>query len=625
MWIKSNKYKIKHKFQDIDTEEILMDSKRLKESPESEKEKLEKPIKENMLRLFFLFVAVVLVVLFFKAFLLQIIKGNYWRGLAEDNRIRSYPIESLRGIIYDRNGTPLAINVPKLDLTIVPIDFKKNPNSEQIINKISEILLISREIISEKILKNADYTYPIILIEDINKDQAIILESEFSGVPEIKIQKNNRRQYENGSMFAHVLGYLGKVTPEEVKNNNYLLDDYIGRTGLEQIYENIIKGTHGEELTEIDNLGKTQKILATKNSISGKDLILSIDAELQTVLYNSLKEKLSTLSTSRASAVAMDPRNGKILAMVNFPSFDNNEFIKGDSNYINKLFQNKDFPLINRAISGGYPSGSTIKPMLAIAALQEKIITPEKTLNCPGYINLYNSSGGVYWTFKDWDTHGTVNLIKAIAESCDVYFYSIGGGYGNQSGLGIEKIKQYLQLFGWGEKTNIDLPGEKIGLVPDENWKQQTKNEQWYIGDTYNTSIGQGDITISPLQLTSAIAAVANNGKLFKPQLILDSEPELIREIPAEQKHFDVVKQGMRETIISGSAKSLNDLPIHVAGKTGTAETYKGKAYAHAWFTGFAPYENPEIVITVLIENGAEVGGVSAAVAKEAFRAYFTR
>jgi penicillin-binding protein 2 len=289
------------------------------------------------------------------------------------------------------------------------------------------------------------------------------------------------------------------------------------------------------------------------------------------------------------------------------------------------LFQDKNYPLINRAISGGYPSGSTIKPMLAIAALQEKIITPEKTLNCPGYINLYNESGDVYWTYKDWETHGTVNLIKAIAESCDVYFYTIGGGYGDQQGLGIERIKKYLQLFGWGEKTGIDLPGEKAGLVPDENWKQQTTGEKWYIGDTYNTSIGQGGITISPLQLTSAIATIANGGKLFKPQLVLDSKPELIREIPAEQKYFDIVRQGMRETIISGSAKSLNDLPVHVAGKTGTAETYKGKAYAHAWFTGFAPYENPEIVITVLIENGAEVGGVSASVAKEAFREYFTR
>jgi penicillin-binding protein 2 len=214
-------------------------------------------------------------------------------------------------------------------------------------------------------------------------------------------------------------------------------------------------------------------------------------------------------------------------------------------------------------------------------------------------------------------------MIKAIAESCDVYFYTIGGGYGNQSGLGMDRIKKYLELFGWGGKTNIDLPGEKEGLVPDENWKLQTKNEKWYIGDTYNASIGQGDILITPLQLTSAISAIANNGKLFKPQLLLNAKPELIREISAEQKNIDIVKQGMRETIVSGSAKSLNDLSVHVAGKTGTAETYKGKEYAHAWFTAFAPYENPEIVITVLIENGAEIGGVSTAVVKEVLNWYF--
>jgi len=624
MWIKSNRYKVKRKFgEDIETEEVLMDSKRLKEFPESEREKIEKPIKENILRLFLIFTIFLLIVLVTKGFDLQIIKGNYWKNLAENNRIRSYQIEPLRGIIYDRNKTALAISVPKLDLMVIPTDFKKNSDYKNIIEKISVILEISEDIINKKIEENIKFTYPIIIAEDIDNNKAILLESEFSSLPEIKIQKNSKREYQDGSIFAHILGYLGKVAPEEVKKGGYFLDDYIGRTGIEQTYDQQLRGVYGEELTEINNLGQTQKVLATKESVSGQDLILSIDAKLQKILYQSLKAVLSELSTSRAAAVAMDPRNGKILALVSFPSFDNNNFISGNSTYIQKLFSDKNQPLFNRVISGGYPSGSTIKPMLALAALQEKIITPDKTLNCPGYINLYNESGNVYWTFKDWDIHGTVNMIKAIAESCDVYFYTIGGGYGNQQGLGIDNIKKYLQMFSWGEKTGIDLPGEKAGLVPDEKWKQETKNEKWYIGDTYNTSIGQGDIVMNPLQLTMAISAIANNGKLYKPQLLLNSEPELIRNISIKQEYFDIVRKGMRETIISGSAKSLNDLPVHVAGKTGTAETYKGKEYAHAWFTAFAPYENPEIVITVLIENGAEIGGVSARVAKEALREYF--
>jgi len=625
MWIKSNKYKVKRNFGEIETEEILMDSERLKKSPNSDREKLEKPIKENVLRLFLAFVVIILMVLFIKSFDLQIVKGGYWRSLAEGNRTRSYPIEPLRGIIYDKNKTPLAINVPKLDLAVVPTDLIKNNNYQEIIKKLSEILSTPQEAILEKIEENKQISYPIIIIEDIDKEQAISLESEFSGFSEIKIQKNSRREYLDGAVFAHVLGYLGKVKQEEVNEKKYFLNDYIGRTGIEETYEKELRGIYGEELTEINNLGKTQKVLATKEPITGNDLVLSIDMGLQKIIYQSLKSKLSGLSISRAAAVAMDPRNGKILALVSFPSFDNNELIKGDSEYINKLFQDNNYPLINRVISGGYPSGSTIKPMLAAAALEENTINPNKTINCTGELNLFNSSGNIYWTFGDWKTHGTVDMIKAIAESCDVYFYTLGGGYGSNEGLGIDRIKKYLNLFGWGEKTGIDLPGEKPGFIPDANWKKQTKKEEWYIGDTYNTSIGQGDITMSPLQLTSAIATIANGGKLFQPQLIQSAESKIIRENFIKKDNLDIVRRGMRETIISGSAKSLNDLPIHVAGKTGTAETSKGKSFPHAWFTAFAPYEDPEIVITVLIENGAEISGVSVAVAREALSWYFTR
>ena len=624
MWIRSNKYKVKREFGEIETEEILMDSKRLKDSPGSDKEKLEKPIKENALRLFLTFIIIVLVLLSIKSFNLQIIKGNYWRGLAEENRIRSYPIEPLRGIIYDKNNVVLAMNVPKLDLVIVPADLIKENNYAEIIKKLSILLDEPESTIKERVEKNKNIYYPIVLTENLDKEKAISLESEFSNLSEIKIQQNSQRQYVGGPAFAHVLGYLGKVTQEEVDTKKYFLDDYIGRTGIEENYENQLRGTYGEELTEVDSLGKSQKVLATKNPIPGNDLTLSIDSELQNILYQSLKSKLSGMNTSKAAAVAMDPRNGKILALVSLPSYDNNGFINGDSEYIAKLFQDKNQPLFNRAISGGYPSGSTIKPMLAAAALQENIIDPNKNLFCPGYINLYDKSGNIYWTYKDWKAHGMVNMIKAIAESCDVYFYTIGGGYGSQQGLGISNIKKYLELFGWGQKTGIDLPEEKAGFVPDDIWKKQTTGQDWFIGDTYNTSIGQGGITVSPLQLTSAIAAIANGGKLFQPQLLQDAQPKIIREDFIEQKYLDIVRRGMREAVVSGTATSLNSLPVEVAGKTGTAETYKGKI-PHAWFTAFAPYKNPEIVISVLIENGSEEGGVTVAVTKEVLNWYFNR
>ena len=622
MWVNSEKFKVKRKFsEDIETEEILMDSKRLKESPDSERERLEKPIGENVLRIFLVFIAVVLVLLFAKSFYLQILNGTYWRNLAEGNRMRSYPIEPLRGIIYDKNKIPLTTNIPKLDLAIIPADLIKETAYKEIVKKISEAIGISEDAILSKIEENKGISYPIVIAEDLEKEKAIFLEAEFNAIPEIKIQKNSRRYYEDDAVFSHVLGYIGKVAPEEVKEKNYFLNDYIGRTGLEEYYEDLLRGTYGEELTEIDNKGKTQKILAVKEPIPGNDLVLSIDAELQKVLYQSLKSKLSRMSTSKAAAVAINPQNGKILALVSFPSFNNNNFIKGDSEYIEKILQDKNYPLINRVISGRYPSGSTIKPMIASAALEENIISPDKTISCPGLINLYNSRGNVYWTFKDWNTHGIVNIIKAIAESCDVYFYTIGGGYGNQEGLGIDRIKKYLELFGWGEKTGIDLPGEIAGFLPDAEWKKETKNQQWFIGDTYNTSIGQGDVLMNPLQLTSAIAAIANNGRLYQPQLTESAQPKLIRENFIKEKNLEIVRQGMRETVVSGTATSLGDLPVKAAGKTGTAET-SGRS-PHAWFTAFAPYENPEIVITVLIENGAEEGGISVAVVKEVLNWYF--
>lgn len=624
MWVNSGKYKVKRKFgEDIETEEILMDSKRLKESPDSDREKIETPIKERVIKLFLGIVAIVLLILFAQSLQLQIIKGSYWRNMAEGNRIRSYPIKALRGIIYDQNKIPLAINLAKLDLTVVPVDLVKRGNFEEILEKISQFTEKTKDEIDKKIQDNKSLSYPIIIEEDLSKEKAVLIEAEFADIPEIKIQKNSYRYYENAPAFAHVLGYLGKVNPEEVSQKKYYLDDYIGRTGIEEMYEDTLKGVSGEELTEIDNLGRAQKILATKEPINGNDIVLSIDAELQKKVYQSIKDKLSGLAVSRAAAVAMNPQNGKILALVSFPGFDSNNFIKGSSDFVSKILQDKNQPLFNRAISGGYPSGSTIKPMIAAAALEENVINPNKVINCTGQIDLidkYNKT--IYWTFHDWKTHGPVDMIKAIAESCDVYFYTLGGGYGNIEGLGIDRIKKYLQLFGWGEKTGIDLPEEKAGFVPDAEWKKQTKDQDWFIGDTYNTSIGQGDILISPLQLTSAIAAIANGGKLFQPQMIQDAQPKIIRDNFIQKDYLEIVRRGMRETVVSGTAMSLNDLPIPVAGKTGTAELFKGRS-PHAWFTAFAPYENPQIVITVLIENGGEIGGVSTSIAKDILSWYF--
>jgi penicillin-binding protein 2 len=625
--LENDKYKVKRKYRDdIGPEEIFLDSERLRESPEGEREKLEKPIQERVLKLFFGIVILLLFVLLVKSFHLQIVKGGYWQNLANENKIRSYPIRPLRGIIYDKNKNPLAINIPKIDIAVIPADFIQEQNYEQVIKNLSAQLSKPEEEIMDIIKSHINISYPIIISEDIETEKALVIESEFINFPSIRVIKDNRRQYEDGPAFAHVLGYVDKANENEVKDKKYLLDDYIGRTGLESIYENILRGTYGQELVEIDSLGRTQKALATKEPVFGNDLVLSIDADLQKKIYQLLKSKLNNINASKAAVVAINPQNGKILAMVSLPSFDSNDFIKGlTQETFNKIFNNKNEPLFNRAVSGTYPPGSTIKPLLASAALQEGVITPKTQINCPGYLNVmdkYNSN--VVWTYGDWKAHGTVDIYKAIAESCNVFFYTVGGGYGNIEGLGIERIKKYLNLFNLGKTLGINLPEEKSGFIPSPEWKTKEKKEQWYIGDTYNCSIGQGDIAVTPLQMAIAIATIANGGTIYKPKLLENDKPEIINKNFINKDFIEVVKKGMREVIVSGSARSLMDLPIEVAGKTGTAESLKGKA-PHSWFTVFAPYNNPEIVLTILIENGGEGSTTAVPIAKDILGWYFNK
>lgn len=596
------KYKVKRKFkEDIEPEEIFLDSKRLKESPEAEREKLERPIKEKVLRLFFIFTAVLLILLFAKAFHLQILKGDYWREMADENRIRSYPIKALRGIIYDKNKIPLAINIPKLDLVVVPADLAKEEGYEEI---------------KEKVKDNICLTYPIVIEEDIDRERALLLEAKYADIPSISIRKDSYRQYES-PYFSHVLGYLGKVNPDELSKEEYFLDDYIGRDGVERFYEDLLRGKNGEELVEIDNLGRIQKVLATKETFTGQDIVLSIDADLQKKLYQSLRGMLSSLYTSRGAAIALNPQNGKILALVSFPGFDNNNIVKALSS--------PDEPLFNRAIAGIYPPGSTIKPLIASGILQEGLVSPNKQFYCQGQVTLFDKyNPNVFYTFHDWKTHGTVNMYKAIAESCNIYFYTYGGGYKDIEGLGIERIGKYLKLFGWNEILGIDLPGEKTGLIPNSEWKEKAREEEWYIGDTYNVSIGQGDVSATPLQLAIATAAVANGGRVFEPQLLENKLPKTLKQDFINEDFLEVVRRGMREAVIYGSAKYLYDLPKKAAGKTGTAQVSKTKA-PHSWFTVFAPYKNPEIVLTILIENGGEGSATAVPVAKEVLTWYFNQ
>ncbi len=630
-------YKIKRIFKEaIEPEEILLDAMK---SPELENQRIEVPIRPKIFRSFFYSMIVIFAVLLFYSGYLEIVKGQYYRDLAEHNRTRSFPIIASRGIIYDRNFKQLVYNVPSFDLVLTVPDLPSSPEEQQaIIGKAAQIIGKNEQELLD-VLKNTDLklSAETLVAENLSHEQLLLLEPKIEQLPGFRIEKNIARQYVDAPYFSHILGYLGKLGSEEIKNNrDYFLTEKIGKNGLEFFYEKILRGQPGKLLMETDSRGKQKGEMAQIPPQSGQGLQLSIDSGLQKKLYDSLEKILARLHLKKAAALALNPQTGGILAIISFPSFDNNLFAKGISSAdYAALLNDAAQPLFNRAVSGQYSPGSTVKPLIGAAALQEKIISPATKIYDPGELVLVNQyDPGIVYHFADWKAHGIVDIYSAIAESCDVYFYTIGGGYGNIKGLGVERLEKFFKLFGFGEKLGIDLPSEAVGLVPDPQWKEKTKNEQWYTGDTYHISIGQGDLLVTPLQLAAATAAIANGGKIIQPHLvdkIVDSDKNIVESAKLkvleenfiEQNYLEVVKKGMRQAVTGGSASLLADLRIAVGAKTGTAQV-AGQRQPNAWVTVFAPYDNPEIVLVVLVENAGEGSQVAVPAAKEALELYFS-
>lgn len=578
---------------------------------------------------------------------LQIIKGDYYYSMAEGNRIRIERIESKRGVIYDRNKKPLSRNVANFLLYFIPSDMpKEEAEVDRIINEISGVLgdKSTEEIksILAEIKPNSLEAYqPLFIDDNIEYEKAMLLILKATEWPGIVLSNKSRREYdlclkESGCVksMSHIIGYTGKISPNELKEygDAYLPIDYIGKMGIESFWESDMRGINGKKQIEVDALGKEKKIINEVKPEDGNNLVLSIDIDLQKKIEDVVSAALEKYKLTKASAVALDPNNGEVLALVSWPTYDNNSFAKGISaKEYNELLENPDKPLYNRSVSGEFPSGSTIKPVMAAAALEEGIITENTSFLSVGGIRIGE------WFFPDWKAggHGQTSVRKAIAESVNTFFYYIGGGYQSFIGLGVDRIIKYEKLFGLGSQTGIDLPGEADGFLPTKKWKEETKGENWYIGDTYHLSIGQGDLLATPLQVALYTSVFANKGKLYRPHIvkeILSNSDELVREIGSElvrenfinNYNIKVVREGMRQTVTGGSARSLNDLPIEAAGKTGTAQ-WSTKKDPHAWFTGFAPYNNAEIVLTVLVEEGKEGSTVSVPIAREILNWYFTR
>ena len=619
-------------FVDIEPQEVLLDklSKQKEEEMDISERKFETPLSRKALWLFWIFYFISLFLIIGKSIQLQVIQAKTLSSLSDRNRFIARSIEANRGVIYDSKGVQLVFNQPQFNLILSPRSLPKDQGKrEKILKEVSSITKIDFSKL-EKLSQSKEYK--ILVLQNLDRHILIWLQTKIisGSLPGFEIEKKFYRSYKSGPIFAHIIGF---------KRNN-------GESwGIEKSYDNVLKEDPGKILIEKDAFSRIIKEKIVYGPKSGKSLVLYLDSGLQKKITDELNKELSKIGAKKAAAVAIDPNTGGILSLVSIPSFDNNKFSQGITPAEwEKISKNPLKPLFNRAISAQLPTGSTIKPLVASALLQEKIISPEKKIFCPLSISVSNPWHPDHpYVFKDWTFHGWTDLRKAIAESCNTYFYILGGGYKNIKGLGVEKIKKYLKLFGWGEKTGIDLPGEEKGFIPDPAWKKnyfKTYQQQiWRVGDTYNLSIGQGFLSATPLQVAVATAAIANGGKVLQPHVVKqivdnsegsikvleETKPKVIREGFISPKNLQVVREGMRQAVTSShtASRELDDLSVKVASKTGTAEIAR-KGYYHHWVTIFAPYDHPKIVLTIVIEDVNRFSSTTVPVAKDVLKWYFS-
>lgn len=590
------------------------------------------------------------VLLLHRLFFLQVIQGKKNSLLASSNRVRTTVIPAPRGAIYDRNGVLLVRNVAQYDLVATPSQLPKNEN--ELANESKTLAVILNRSPEEQLMKLKDAQKSnqteVVIESNIDRDKSLNIEEKSRDLPGLNLDTNPQREYLDNSMLSPFLGYIGRISAEEWKENpEYRPVDMIGKSGVELSYEADLRGVSGREQVEVDSTGKPVRFLARVEPTAGKNIYLTIDWGLQQQMYNALKSEIEKAGSKAGSAVAIDPQTGEILAAVSYPTYDGNLFAKGISqDDYNNLLNNEAKPLLNRVTSGNYPVGSIIKPLVSAAALQENVINSSTTVVDKGKLevpNVYNPS--VVYTFKGWKLEGlgVVNVTRAISMSSDIFYYQVGGGYQSFQGLGERRLLDWYSKFGLGSKTGLDIGGESAGYLPSPEKKKKATGEPWYVGDTYNISIGQGDLKATPLQMAVANASIANGGKIIKPHFLgaVKENDSLVRKAPLEilkanfvsADNIRLVQQGMQDVVSSGTAccSIKNEVPVSVAGKTGTAETssegFDGKnprTKPHAWFSAYAPVDNPRIATVVMIENSGEGSTYAAPATKEILKWYFS-
>ncbi|RJQ38384.1 penicillin-binding protein 2 [Candidatus Microgenomates bacterium] len=548
----------------------------------------------------FIFILILLI----KLVSLQLFQGNYYRELANNNRVRTKIIHAPRGIILDRNGTPLVFNIP---------GFRQVENGKT--------KLVEREQALKAIAKG-----------------------------EKSLEIDSLREYPFKEMLAHVLGYVGQISPEELDKEEfktYKIDDLVGKDGIEQKYEKKLRGVNGKELIEVDATGKVIRTLGQEDPVPGENIKLTLDAKLQKAAFLAM-EKV------KKGAVIVSSPTGEILAMVSKPSFDPNLFTLGEyyasspsESISDVLLDSENQPLLNRAVSGVYPPGSTFKIITAASALENKAIDENFQVEDTGILKLGDFSFGNWYFSQYGKTEGLVNVVLALKRSNDIFFYKVA------EKVGIEKLSETAKKFGLGEKSGIDLEGEAKGTVPSDAWKKKVIGEQWYLGDTYHYGIGQGYLLATPLQINVMTQLIANHGNLYRPNLLKSQISNLKSQKILNEKNLDIIRQGMIESCAPGGVawplfefkvqnsklkvdgKDILEVPIssgsadmrqiNVACKTGTAQHGGEQTLPHSWITLFAPAYNPQIVVTILAESSGEGSNVAGPIAKQVLESWFGR
>ncbi len=531
---------------EINPEDVFLDSQNLSSLNLDQMEgQLERPLGKHIFYIA-LATSVVLILGFsYRLFAMQILQGSEYKEMADGNYLKKIPLFPLRGTISDRNGEILAWN--------------------------------------SLATKNSSTTN-----ENIDND-----------IP--------KRLYTTEKGFSHLLGYVSY--PKRDKSGVFWQDEYFGKDGIEKQYQRELAGINGERIIEVT---ATQEIEAQNVVVypsHGENIVLTIDKNVQAKLYERIEALANRVGFTGGAGVIMDVTNGEILALTNYPEYSNNLITnattKEEKEIVAKELLDKRGKFINKVVGGLFTPGSTVKPFFAYAALAENIITPEQNIYSSGKLVIKNKYGGPDTVFKDWKAHGYIDMRNAIAESSDEYFYQVGGGFENQKGLGIARLNTYAKMFGLGTTTGVDLPGENYGVVPSPEWKKKTFNEDWLLGNTYHSSIGQYGFQLTPLELVRAVASIANGGYLVTPHVLLRTATAST-SLDLDQKKLQVVQEGMRLAVkgIEGSAKGLNVEGVSVAGKSGTAELGVSKQLVNSWISGYFPYENPKYAFVVIMEKG---------------------